>query len=103
MLALAAPDVVSTDRLVDGLWADEPPSNPLGTLQVYVHGVRKALREVSEVELVERVPPPPTDWLSVTRSLPAPVSRPCGAPPATAPCGEGRARPPRRWRRPSGS
>ena len=57
MLALAAPDVVSTDRLVDGLWGDEPTSNPLGTLQVYVHGVRKALRQVSEVELVERVPP----------------------------------------------
>ena len=57
MLALGAPDVVSTDRLVDGLWGDEPTSNPLGTLQVYVHGVRKALRQVSEVELVERVSP----------------------------------------------
>ena len=57
MLALGAPDVVSTDRLVDGLWGEEPPSNPLGALQVYIHGVRKALREVSEVELVERVPP----------------------------------------------
>ena len=49
--------MVSTDRLVDGLWGDEPTSNPLGALQVYIHGVRKALREVSEVELVERVPP----------------------------------------------
>ena len=57
MLALGAPDVVSTDRLVDGLWGDEPTSNPLGTLQVYVHGVRKALRQVSKVELVERVSP----------------------------------------------
>src|SRR4051812_29598514 len=57
MLALAAPGVVSTDRLVDGLWGDEPTRNPLATLQVYVHGVRKALRQVSEVELVERVPP----------------------------------------------
>ena len=57
MLALGAPDVVSTDRLVDGLWGDEPTSNPLGTLQVYVHGVRKALRQVSAVQLVERVPP----------------------------------------------
>ena len=49
--------MVSTDRLVDGLWGDEPTSNPLGTLQVYVHGVRKALRQVSKVELVERVSP----------------------------------------------
>jgi predicted ATPase/DNA-binding SARP family transcriptional activator len=57
MLALAAPAVVSSDRLVDGLWGEEPPSNPLGALQVYIHGVRKALREVSELELVERVSP----------------------------------------------
>ena len=57
MLALAAPEMVSTDRLVDGLWGEEPTSNPLGALQVYISGVRKALREVSDVELVERVPP----------------------------------------------
>ena len=57
MLALDAPNVVSTDRLVDGLWGEEPTSNPLGTLQVFIHGVRRALRQVSEVELVERVSP----------------------------------------------
>ena len=57
MLALAAPEVVSTDRLVDGVWGDQPTSNPLGAIQVYIHGVRKALREVSDLELVERVPP----------------------------------------------
>ena len=57
MLALAAPDVVSTDRLVDGLWGEDTPNNPLGALQVYIHGVRKSLRQASEVDLVERVPP----------------------------------------------
>jgi predicted ATPase/DNA-binding SARP family transcriptional activator len=57
MLALAAPDVVSTDRFVDGLWGEQPISNPVGTLQVYIHGIRKALRELSDVELVERVRP----------------------------------------------
>jgi len=57
MLVLAAPAVVSTDRLVDGLWGEQPTSNPLGALQVYIHGVRKALRSVSDLELVERVPP----------------------------------------------
>ena len=57
MLALAAPHVVPTDRLIDGLWGERPPSNPLGALQVYISGVRKALREVSELELVERKQP----------------------------------------------
>lgn len=57
MLVLAAPEVVSTDRLVDGLWGEHPPKSPLGALQVHVHGVRKTLCDVSDVELVERVPP----------------------------------------------
>ncbi|KAA1421625.1 hypothetical protein F0U44_04940 [Nocardioides humilatus] len=41
--ALAAPEVVSTDRLVDAIWGEEPPANPLPTLQVFVSKVRKAL------------------------------------------------------------
>lgn len=57
MLALAAPHVVSTDRFVDGLWGENPPSNPSGTLQVFVHGLRKALREVSDDDLIVRTPP----------------------------------------------
>ncbi len=46
MLALSAPDVVSTDRLVDGVWGEDPPAKPLATLQVFVHNVRKALRDL---------------------------------------------------------
>jgi predicted ATPase/DNA-binding SARP family transcriptional activator len=57
MLVLAAPEVVSTDRLVDGLWGEHPPTKPRGALQVHIHGVRKALRDVSDLELVERAPP----------------------------------------------
>src|SRR4051794_10797760 len=57
MLVLAAPDVVSTDRLVDGLWGENPPRHPLGALRVHIHGVRAVLREISGVELVERVAP----------------------------------------------
>ncbi len=64
MLALAAPDVVSTDHLIDGLWGTQPPKNPLGALQVYVHEVRKALRDLDDRgdhqrgrRLIERVPP----------------------------------------------
>ena len=57
MLVLAAPNVVSTDRLVDGLWGDHPPSQALAALRVHIHGVRTALREISETEQVERVAP----------------------------------------------
>src|SRR5262245_7170201 len=43
MLLLDANRVVSTDRLVDGLWGDDPPVRAAATLQVYVSNLRKAL------------------------------------------------------------
>lgn len=46
-LAVAAPDVVSVDRLVDGLWGEDPPANPKATLQVFVHHLRKAMAAVN--------------------------------------------------------
>ncbi len=57
MLALAAPDVVSTDRFVDGLWGEDPPANPVAALQVFVHGLRKALRAASDADLISRESP----------------------------------------------
>ena len=35
--------VVSSDQLVDGLWGEAPPASALQSLQVYVHGLRRAL------------------------------------------------------------
>ncbi|HWJ82573.1 MAG TPA: BTAD domain-containing putative transcriptional regulator [Nocardioides sp.] len=57
MLALAAPEVVSTDRFVDGLWGERPPDRPLPALQVFVHGLRKALAAADPSVSVERVAP----------------------------------------------
>jgi predicted ATPase/DNA-binding SARP family transcriptional activator len=68
MLALAAPEVVSTDHLIDGLWGEQPPKNPLAALQLYVHEVRKTLHDLGDhgrkhrddrdgPELIERIPP----------------------------------------------
>ncbi len=57
MLVLAAPDVVSTDRFVDGLWGEDPPARPLPALQVFVHGLRKALRDAGGDDLVQRASP----------------------------------------------
>ncbi|GAA2412089.1 hypothetical protein GCM10010404_82520 [Nonomuraea africana] len=37
--------VVSTDRLVDDLWGDDPPGNPSAALQVRVSQLRRALEE----------------------------------------------------------
>src|SRR5262245_9046709 len=34
---------VSTERLIDGLWGDDPPRRPAATLQVYVSNLRKVL------------------------------------------------------------
>jgi DNA-binding SARP family transcriptional activator/streptogramin lyase len=43
LLLLNANHVVSTERLIDDLWSDSPPSTARATLQVYVAGLRKAL------------------------------------------------------------
>jgi DNA-binding SARP family transcriptional activator/WD40 repeat protein len=43
MLLLDANRVVSTDRLVDGLWGEDPPLRASATLHVYVSNLRKVL------------------------------------------------------------
>ncbi|MEU6414058.1 BTAD domain-containing putative transcriptional regulator [Microbispora sp. NPDC046933] len=43
LLALNPGRVVSLDRLIDELWADQPPSSATTTLQVYISNLRKVL------------------------------------------------------------
>ncbi len=43
MLLLHANEVVSTERLIDALWEEEPPRRAQKTLQVYVSQLRKTL------------------------------------------------------------
>jgi DNA-binding SARP family transcriptional activator len=43
LLLLHRNQVVSTEHLIDELWADEPPARATKTLQVYVSQLRKAL------------------------------------------------------------
>src|SRR3954469_17022117 len=43
LLLLHANEVVSTDRLIDKLWAEHPPPTAGKTVQVYVSRLRKAL------------------------------------------------------------
>src|SRR5919108_3976494 len=43
MLLLHANEVVSSDRLIDALWDEDPPETAQKALQVYVSGLRKAL------------------------------------------------------------
>ena len=45
LLLLNANRVVSTERLIDDLWGDSPPSTARAALQVYVAGLRKALND----------------------------------------------------------
>ena len=42
-LLLHANEVVSRERAIDFLWGEEPPPSAQGSLQVYVHGLRKQL------------------------------------------------------------
>jgi predicted ATPase/DNA-binding SARP family transcriptional activator len=42
-LLLHRGEVVSRDHLVDAVWGDRPPASASGSLQVYVHGLRRAL------------------------------------------------------------
>src|ERR1039458_4928196 len=44
---LSANHVVSTDRLIDVLWGEEPPPSASNALQVYVSKLRKKLEAVS--------------------------------------------------------
>jgi DNA-binding winged helix-turn-helix (wHTH) protein len=48
LLLLNANTVVSRDRLVDALWGAEPPRSAVSSLQVYVHGLRRALGRTDE-------------------------------------------------------
>jgi DNA-binding SARP family transcriptional activator len=44
MLLLDANNVVSTGRLIDALWEDDPPETAQEALQVHVSDLRKVLR-----------------------------------------------------------
>lgn len=48
-------EVVSTDRLIDCVWGDDPPPRPEATLQVYVSTLRKILHSAGAE--IERRPP----------------------------------------------
>ncbi|WP_028066982.1 nSTAND1 domain-containing NTPase [Solirubrobacter soli] len=45
MLALQAGSTISAERLIDGLWGDDPPASALKLVQLYVSHLRKALGE----------------------------------------------------------
>ena len=45
ILLLHANEVVSSDRLIDQLWGESPPSTAAKSVQVYVSGLRKELGE----------------------------------------------------------
>src|SRR3954469_10926210 len=43
LLVANAGSVVSTERLIDGLWGDEPPPTARKTVQVHVSNLRRSL------------------------------------------------------------
>jgi predicted ATPase/DNA-binding SARP family transcriptional activator len=53
MLASNPGLVVSTDRLIEGLWGDEPPASALSTLRTYVSHLRSALSRTHDRTPIE--------------------------------------------------
>lgn len=52
MLALDAGSTVSAERLIDGLWGEDPPASAAKLVQLYVSNLRKALANGDEVEAI---------------------------------------------------
>ncbi|HET8951022.1 MAG TPA: BTAD domain-containing putative transcriptional regulator [Solirubrobacteraceae bacterium] len=53
MLALDAGSPVSAERLIDGLWGDEPPATAAKMVQLYVSQLRKAMAAHGEPDAIE--------------------------------------------------
>ncbi|GAA3627447.1 BTAD domain-containing putative transcriptional regulator [Nonomuraea rosea] len=56
-LLLADGKVVSSERLVDVLWGDDPPRSASALVQTYVYGLRRTLADGGEAEVIETRPP----------------------------------------------
>ena len=67
-LLLAEGKVVSSDRLVDALWGDQPPSRAAANVQVYVSKMRRLLHGNGYEQLVRRPPgyALTAGWIDVT-------------------------------------
>jgi len=58
MLLLAQGRVVSVDRLISGVWGEDPPSSATASLQVYISHLRRALRDgAATASPIVRQPP----------------------------------------------
>jgi len=55
-LLLAAGKVVSSERLVDVLWGEDPPKSAHALVQTYVYGLRRTLAEGGGSEVIETRP-----------------------------------------------
>ncbi|MDP9297547.1 MAG: ABC transporter substrate-binding protein [Actinomycetota bacterium] len=57
ILLLQRNEVVSRDRLIDGLWGDSPPPSAAHTLETYMSRLRKALHHDGDPERILTRPP----------------------------------------------
>ncbi|GIH96701.1 BTAD domain-containing putative transcriptional regulator [Planobispora siamensis] len=56
-LLLDSGRVVSSERLVDVLWGEEPPASAPALVQTYVYGLRRRLAEAGRENVIETRPP----------------------------------------------
>jgi DNA-binding winged helix-turn-helix (wHTH) protein len=57
LLALSAGRVVPVSTLVDALWGEDLPANPVNALQVRISKLRRALERIGAAELLVTRPP----------------------------------------------
>ena len=57
LLLLSPNRVVSTDRIVDALWREDPPRSATHSIHIYVSRLRKALAAAGAPGVLETVPP----------------------------------------------
>jgi DNA-binding SARP family transcriptional activator/basic membrane lipoprotein Med (substrate-binding protein (PBP1-ABC) superfamily) len=57
VLLLNANEIVSTDRIIDSVWGDNPPRTAGHSVQIYISDLRKALAEGSQNNIIETRPP----------------------------------------------
>jgi predicted ATPase/DNA-binding SARP family transcriptional activator len=56
-LLLHANEVVSRDRLIDGLWGEQPPATATHTVETYVSRLRRALHDAENHDVLVTRPP----------------------------------------------
>ena len=69
LLLLRANQVVAVDALIEEVWGEDPPLSAVGTMQTYIHQLRK-LFERPGTQLMRKPPGLRPDWRMMVKESP---------------------------------